>query len=169
MRCLKWSRSDAVWFTEIDDEHKEIFEALGGLQKAVSGPDAPDIRKAVEHLAASVAGHFAHEERLMRAARYPSLAWHKRQHQAAQKRVELFAQRLEQGDGSGAAELVEYLTGWLHGHTRVADRMMGAFLRNRLRCIGKLTFRAGTKPANAIDWVDTRGENMDPLATTTDL
>jgi hemerythrin len=167
---MKWSTSDAVWFTEIDDEHKEIFEAVAGLQRAGSGPAAPpDFRKAIEHLIESVAGHFAHEERLMRAARYPSLAWHRRQHEAARKRVEEFAQRLDLGDGGAAAELVEYLTPWLHGHTRVADRMLSSFLRNQLRSIGKLTFRAGTKPADAGGWVNAKGETFDPLAPTTDL
>jgi hemerythrin len=145
MRSLTWSTSDAVWFTEIDDDHKEIFEAVACLQKALSGP-APrtDVRQTVEDLIAAVAAHLAHEERLMRAARYPSLAWHKRLHEGARKQVLRFARRLEQGDERAASELAEYLTSWLQRHTRMADRMLGSFLRNQLRSIGKLTFRAET-------------------------
>ena len=33
MRSMKWSTSHAVFVTEIDDEHKEIFEAVSELQK----------------------------------------------------------------------------------------------------------------------------------------
>ena len=61
---------------------------------------------------------------------------------------------------------MEYLTGWLHNHTRVADRMMGAHLRNQRLCVGKLVFRAGTKAAEACKWVDSRGKAFDPLETT---
>jgi hypothetical protein len=41
--------------------------------------------------------------------------------------------------------------------------MMGAFLRNH-RHIGKVTFRAGTKPIDACAWTDTKGDGFDPLA-----
>ncbi len=167
MRSLQWSLSDAVWVTEIDDDHKEIFAAVANLQKLLSGagPGA-DRRKLIEDLTTSVAGHFAHEERLMRAARYPSLRWHKQQHDAARKKVEQFALRIEEQDGTAGIELVEYLKSWLHNHTRVADRMMGSFLRNQRR-VGKLTFRVGTQPMNARTWVDAKGDAFDPLATRT--
>ena len=33
MRSLKWSTSNAVFVTEIDDEHKEIFGAVSSVQE----------------------------------------------------------------------------------------------------------------------------------------
>ena len=33
MPCLQWSTSHAVFVTEIDDEHKEIFLAVGHVQE----------------------------------------------------------------------------------------------------------------------------------------
>jgi hypothetical protein len=65
--------------------------------------------------------------------------------------------------------MVEYLSSWLRDHTRVADRMMAAHLRNQRRCVIRLAFRAGTKPADACAWVDSTGNSFDPLATTTSL
>jgi hemerythrin len=163
MRALKWSTSHAVFVTEIDDEHKEIFEAVSDLQKALSGRSAaPDTGKSMERLIVCIVEHFAHEERLMRAARYGSMRWHKQQHDNARRRVEQFVPRIEQGDAKAGLELVEYLTSWLRDHTRLADRMMGAFLRNRRRCV-KLTFRAGTRPMDACDWVDSKGGKFSPV------
>ena len=161
-RALKWSTSHAVFVTEIDDEHKEIFEALSSLRMVLSshGP-ALEIRSRTEFLIACLANHFAHEERLMRAARYGSIRWHKQQHDHAGRRVEKFVLAIEQGDPQAGLALVEYLTSWLHDHTRLADRMMGAFLRNQRRGV-KLTFRAGTKPVDACDWVDSKGGKFDP-------
>ncbi|MGA2116473.1 MAG: hemerythrin family protein [Bryobacteraceae bacterium] len=164
MRSLKWSTSHAVFVTEIDDEHKEIFEALSGLQAAISSPrPSPEIGKLTERLIASIVGHFAHEERLMRAALYSSRNWHKRQHDAAKRRVGQFVLQIERGDPKAGVELVGYLTAWLRDHTRLADRMLGAFLRNHRR-VCKMTFRAGTQPAESRDWVDANGERIDPLA-----
>ncbi len=121
-----------------------------------------DTRAAIQRLTASVANHFAHEERLMRAARYASLRWHKARHDAARKRVQGFVHRIEQGETLAASELVEYLASWLHDHTRVADRMMAAALRNHRLSVGMLTFRAGTKPLDACEWVTIKGEPFEP-------
>ena len=163
MRSLKWSTSHAVFVTEIDDEHKEIFQALSNLQKVLAGGGpSPEIHKLTQRLISCIAGHFAHEERLMRAARYASLRWHKQAHDHARRRVGEFVLRIEQGDSKAGLELVEYLTSWLNDHTRLADRMMGAFLRNQQRCMWKLTFRAGTKPLDACAWVGTNGDTFDP-------
>jgi hemerythrin len=98
----------------------------------------------------------------MAAARYGSLRWHKQAHYAARRRVQQFVVRIEQGEQKAGGELVEYLTSWLNDHTGVADRMMGAFLRNHQRCMWKLTFRAGTRPADSCTWVNTNGDKFDP-------
>ena len=162
MPCLQWSTSHAVFVTEIDDEHKEIFQAVGHVQEVLtSRRPSLEIRKATQRLISSITGHFAHEERLMRAARYGSIRWHKQAHNAARRRVGEFVLRIEQGDSGAGVELVDYLTSWLNNHTRVADRMMGAFLRNQRRCM-KLTFRAGTKPMDACAWVDINGAPFNP-------
>src|ERR1700704_2530648 len=117
MRALKWSASVAVFVTDIDDQHREIFEAISNLRKAItlSGPSL-EIRKLTEHLVTSLSEHFAHEERLMHAARYGSLRWHKEKHNAARRRVRQFVQRMGQGDSEAGPELVDYLSGWLPDH-----------------------------------------------------
>ena len=162
MRSLKWSTSHAVFVPEIDDEHKDIFEAVACVQKAVvAGPPPQELRDLVERLVSCIEDHFAHEERLMNAARYSSLAWHREKHNAARRRIRQFVVRMEQGDAASAPEMVEYLTSWLPDHARLPDRMMAAYLRNHHRCMWKLTFRAGTKPLEAGLWIDVNGKRLD--------
>ena len=154
-----------MFVTEIDDEHKGIFEVVADCREIfASGCDLPRIRNATERLANRIHEHFAHEERLMRAARYGSLRWHKQSHDSARRRVKGFVLRIERDDREAGTELIEYLTSWLRDHTRLADRMMASALRNHLRCMGKLTFRAGTKPAQACGWVTINGEAFEPGA-----
>ncbi len=159
MRTLKWSISHAVFVREIDDEHKEIFDALSAFQKlSVGGGELSEVRQATERLVTRMTDHFAHEERLMRAARYDAEKWHRKMHLAAKWRVEAFVDRVMEGSPEAAEELVEYLTEWLHNHTRVADRMMAAALRNHERHVWKLTFEAGTKPLGKSKWITVTGE-----------
>lgn len=163
MLTLEWKASHVVFVTEIDDEHVEIFQSLSELQTALAtGAPHSTIRRHSEALATHSEGHFAHEERLMRAARYGSFRWHKRLHDNARRRLGQFISRLEEGEADAGPTLVEYLTSWLHGHTRLADMMLGAFLRNHRRGLYKVTFRVGTKPIDTCEWVNSKGEKFDP-------
>ena len=163
MRSLKWTTSHAVFVTEIDDQHKEIFEALSQVQKALAGADPPvELPQLTRVLVSSIVEHFAHEERLMRAARYESLRWHREKHSAAVRRVTQFVQKIEGGDAAAGLAMVAYLNSWLHEHTRLADQMLGAFLRNQERGMYKLTFQAGTKPKDSCTWVDSNGNAFNP-------
>ena len=165
MASLKWSASDAVWIEEVDDEHKEIFAAIAGFQKRLGTGSGEAIRESLERLTSAISEHFAHEERLMYACRYYSLSWHKSLHDAALGKVRYFAEGIEQGDMGAARAMIRYLKSWLRTHTRLADRMMGAYLRNEQRSVGKIVFRAGTKAADACAWVDSAGNRFDPMTT----
>jgi len=163
MRPLQWNISQAVFVTEIDDEHKEIFASVSNLLAALSSPDqlAAPI-PATRRLILGMEEHFAHEERLMRAARYDSFRWHKQKHDGALRHAQKYVNRIVQGDLKAGPALVAYLRSWLKNHTRVADMMLGAFLRNHERSLWKMTFRAGTKPMNACTWFDAQGHRFDP-------
>src|ERR1051325_8687487 len=88
MAALDWTSSHAVFVTEMDDEHAEIFAAICALRDALGAPEARSATgKAGNALVAQVDRHFAHEERLMRAARYTGFRWHKQQHDEARRRV----------------------------------------------------------------------------------
>lgn len=119
---------------EIDAEHRAIYQAAGDLQHAIeAGAPLERLLEMVHAVAATVEDHFTHEERLMQSARYGSYAWHRQQHDGARRRVAQFIGEIEAGAPGSAALLVEYLSGWLRSHTSVADRMMGAYLRNYSR------------------------------------
>jgi hemerythrin len=163
MPLLKWSTSDAVFVAEIDDEHKEIFEAVSLLQEAFAGTHhAAELVELTQGLVDRIEDHFAHEERLMRAARYESLRWHKEKHDAARKRVGQFVVEILQGEATAGPGLIDFLAEWLQQHTHTADAMLGAFLRNHRRGVIRVTFRAGTKAADACAWVDSYGRKFDP-------
>ena len=131
MRLFKWSKMHAVFIPEIDAEHKNIFRLADELRQAVvGGAPAGHARDLLRELIAKSEAHFAREERLMRATQYPGSAWHKKRHDTVRKRVKEFAPRIGGGDGQAAIALLEFLSGWLHDHVRLADCMMAAHVRN---------------------------------------
>ncbi len=162
MELLTWTISHQVFVPELDDEHQGIFVALGALQTALSHDgQVTEVLQATGSLVVSIEEHFAHEERLMRAARYASRQWHQQLHASARKRVVQYVELLREGTPGVGNDLVTYLSAWLNDHTLVADRMLGAFLRNQCR-IGKISLQASTRPIGDCAWVDKNGDPFAP-------
>jgi hemerythrin len=134
MRIFEWSDGHAVRVPAVDDEHRRLFRLCADLQRAMmAGAATTEVQSIVEDLVIHVALHFSHEEREMRSAGYSLYAWHKRQHHTARSKVRLLERRIRRGDRDAALELLEFLSGWLNDHIRLADRMLGAYLRNHQR------------------------------------
>jgi hemerythrin len=134
MRLFHWSKSNAVFVPEIDDEHRAIYQAGADLQQAFdSGAPLVCVQEILGALITVTEEHFAHEERLMRRGHYESFSWHKQQHDTARRRIKEYASQIEAGDAEAGKALNEFLSKWLHDHMGLTDRMMGAFLRNQQR------------------------------------
>ena len=126
-----WSPDNEVFLAQIDAEHRGLFQIADGLEHALAAKAPPEeTREHLRALAAHIEEHFSHEEWLMQSVRYPSLGWHRHQHDAARRRLKLFIPLIEQGNAEAADAFLEFLAGWLHDHTSLTDRMMAAFVRN---------------------------------------
>jgi hemerythrin-like metal-binding protein len=134
MSRLKWSDENAIYVPEVDAEHRSLYRLAAGLNKALaSGASAEEIDTKVRALLAEVEDHFTHEERLMRAAKYAMFGWHKGLHDSLRKRATVYAGRIRAGDRKAGRELIDFTSRWLEDHMAVADKMMGAALRNYRR------------------------------------
>ena len=131
MPLFHWTRQNTVFVPEIDAEHRAIFTMGAELERAAAA-HAPKtrLREMVRALAGHAEDHFCHEERLMREVRYQAFEWHKKQHDGVRRKLKEYTKRVEAGDREAPSELLHYLSHWLHDHTTLTDRMMGARLRN---------------------------------------
>jgi len=131
MPLFHWTKQYSVFVPEIDAEHRAIFLMGAELERAAAehAPQAR-LREMIRALAGHAEDHFTHEERLMRDARYEAFEWHKHQHDGVRRKLKEFAKRIGSDDGEAPGELLQYLSHWLHDHTALTDRMMGARLRN---------------------------------------
>ncbi len=134
MRPFKWTKANACFVPKIDDEHRAIYHDADELQRSLTAA-APEfeILEILHRLIATTEDHLLYEEGLMRSTRYEAYDWHRQQHDTLRKRLRQFVPLIEDGDRQAALTLVEFLSKWLKDHTALADRMLGAHLRNQDR------------------------------------
>jgi hemerythrin-like metal-binding protein len=122
----------------MDAEHLQIHRAVADLQAALAaGAESGELESSLRRLAQEVAGHFRHEERLMRLAQYPAYEWHKRQHATARRKLQELAAELFAGGPASTSRALDSLGGWFRDHIGVTDSMASSYLRNHERQRGK--------------------------------
>jgi len=139
MQHFKWTKAHAVYLPQVDAEHRNLFRMAEELRQAArTGLEAARVLEVVRPLLTAFQEHFAHEERVMKAAECCDYAWHKQQHDNALKRAQQFLRDIEAGNTEAPMALLEFLGRWFKDHLAVTDRMMGAHVRNYERLAAKL-------------------------------
>lgn len=134
MYYLAWSKTLTVDVPEIDADHRGLVRLAHELRRSINtGAPRRKLRPLLKDLSGHTYTHFRREERLMRSAAYPLLPWHKRRHATGRKIVTHLELCLGTGDMEASLFLLESYEGWLQDHIRLADRMLGAYLRNYQR------------------------------------
>ena len=129
MAELTWGDEYAVGVEAIDDEHKELFDAVRGLESAMARFAQPtEMGELLNKLSASTARHFADEEAMMREAKYPGLALHVANHQRLMEKVKAFAARHSQSGVTVNQHALNFLRDWLLHHIENDDVRLGAWL-----------------------------------------
>ena len=72
--------------------------------------------------------HFAAEESMISAARYPGLAGHRIKHQDLTKQAQNYVGRYERGEVSLSLQLLSFLRDWLTHHILGTNREYGPWL-----------------------------------------
>src|SRR5262245_26861444 len=138
MQHFKWTKAHAVYLPQVDAEHRNLFRMAEEIHLAArAGAEAARILELVRPFLAAIEEHFAHEERIMKAAAVPDYDWHKLQHDTARKRSKSFADDIESGSAEAPMEMLEFLSRWFKDHMGLTDRMMGAHVRNYERLHAK--------------------------------
>jgi hemerythrin len=123
MQPWHWTAEIGTFQPEFDAEHRELMRLCDDLNHAVQAADTQQIQEILRHLAAELASHFAHEERLMRQKRLDGYDWHKQQHDHARRRLHTLSK-------TAPGDVPSFLANWVRDHASVADRIMASRLRN---------------------------------------
>jgi hemerythrin-like metal-binding protein len=139
MALIEWREDFSVGVPEVDHEHRELIELInqahaelgGGVSGAALSAEALPHDSAAEFLGeihARIAGHFALEEKVMRAARYDHLGRHKAAHEILLDDIREFMDACETGQALDQAAFGARLADWFGEHFRTED----AHLHGRL-------------------------------------
>src|SRR5208282_5272642 len=113
----------AVGVGAIDDEHKELFDAVHAFELAMTrNTEAAEIRALLHHLTAATVKHFTHEEAMMREAKFPGLTLHSMNHRRLMEKLDAFTVRFSRDGAAINRHALSFLRDWLVHHVENDDR-----------------------------------------------
>lgn len=131
--AIQWEESLSIGVTEVDNQHKELFNRFNALLDACNqGKGRHEVDQLLLFLHDYIKTHFAAEEQLQLSHNYPGYSSHKIQHDAFMKKVDHFARQL-QNDGPTISLVIEVnqtLVGWLIDHISKEDQALGRHLQH---------------------------------------
>jgi hemerythrin-like metal-binding protein len=127
---LEWTPEFAVHVPEIDRDHQFQFGLVNRLHEAMlAGQGAEILGTLLAELTKFTRDHFAREEKIMVAMRYPEMPAHVQQHDQIRRRVTEVEARFERGETAITIELMLFLSDWIRNHTMVTDSRLGDYIQ----------------------------------------
>jgi hemerythrin len=129
---LKWSATLETGYSEIDEQHKHMFNDLRNVIAAVKeGRAQPLVSAALANVEDYVARHFELEESLMETFSYPELAKHRADHKEFHEEL-LHIGEMYRKNGHSALITIKLQTcvvRWMHEHIKGSDKKLVNFLK----------------------------------------
>ncbi|MDR2136132.1 MAG: hemerythrin family protein [Treponema sp.] len=129
-----WDKSLEVGNQMIDEQHKQLIDALNSFLNARTGQKSnSELKKSLDFLNDYTIKHFYEEERLQKKYEYPDYENHKKLHEGLKKVVrELQTQLIMKGPSDALFDDVQIKVGdWLIAHIKSQDVKIGAHLKSK--------------------------------------
>lgn len=130
MPIMTWSDSYSVNSSEIDNQHKKLFDLINELNDAMGkGAGAEALGKTLTALADYARVHFADEERMLTRVNYPELATQKSEHAAFVQKVTDLNTQYRAGKVAMTISVMEFLKNWLTHHIMQVDKRYSSYIK----------------------------------------
>jgi len=122
MAFVQWNDALVTGHAEIDADHKKLVSYVNELHEALSKGKGKDVLGPIlDKLIVYTRQHFAREEMVWAAGRYPQLATHKKQHADLLATVDDFKKQYDTGKILLTLEVMDFLGDWLTKHILGSD------------------------------------------------
>jgi len=130
MPFLSWSKDYSIKIRAIDNDHKELFDCVNELHRAIQdGDNDEEVSYAISLLARYVKEHFDREEQLMAKYGYPKVAEHKAEHQKLRRMVQaIWRIHADTPTRIDTDKLLAFLCEWLTKHILGSDMRYARYL-----------------------------------------
>lgn len=133
MSLFQWKDDYLVGQSEIDYQHKRLFQLADQLHTAMAGGKGKDaLAKTLAELIDYTKRHFAAEEKLMQQSSYPEYIQHKAAHDKLTAQVVQFQTEFVAGKSVVTIQLLQFLKDWLQHHIGKTDRKIAVYLSQRV-------------------------------------
>jgi hemerythrin len=129
----KWDSSLEVGYELIDNQHKQLFQAIYDLIDNCDGAHSGEqLKKSMDFLNSYTIKHFFEEEQIQQKYNYPDFPNHKKLHDGFKEVVKDFSHRLilEGVSKELAEEVRKKIYDWLVSHIKIQDKKLGIHLKS---------------------------------------
>ena len=135
--AILWRKSLETGFTEIDEQHQEIFKRANQLieiNKSTEGRKEgyERARELLDFLQDYIVHHFKEEEKIQRKYDYPNYEEHKKIHDDLLQQTNELAEKFKHQEKqlTELAELNQFILNWLTKHIDQQDRKVVKYIKN---------------------------------------
>ena len=141
---VKWSQTFSVGIKLIDDQHKGLLNLVNDLFNHVGGDEASErayFQKVIQTAVNYVKVHFATEEKIMIATKFPGYLEHKKAHDTFVLTVVDNIRDFEAGKKFTLSGFTKFLKEWVLTHIAIMDKQYFAYFKHiaTRNSSGKLT------------------------------
>jgi len=132
---LKWDKSLELGYSEIDDQHRSVFEHFEKLSQAARQANVKEILEELSFFLCDFAkDHFAAEEKIMAEYGYPAIELQKHQHAEFTRFATDFKEKIEREGVTPelAIEATGKLLNWIIQHIRRHDKDLVEYIKASL-------------------------------------
>jgi hemerythrin len=122
---VKWSSTFSVGVRLVDDQHKELLKLTNDLFNHCVGDEEAErtyFKKVISKAVDYVKVHFATEEKIMIATKFPGYWEHKREHDAFVLTVVEQVRAFNEGKPFTLLTFTKFLKEWILTHIAVTDK-----------------------------------------------
>lgn len=129
MSLIQWRDDYSLGVPEVDHEHRELIDGINRLHADIgTGADVSYVEAALGEIHASIAAHFALEEKHMVARRYDQFAAHKADHERLLDDILDMMDEVRASDHYDPEPLSQRLSEWFGEHFRTHDARLHRWL-----------------------------------------
>jgi hemerythrin len=144
LELVKWSATFSVGIKLIDDQHKGLLDLVNDMFNHSTGDEASErayFQKIIQTTVDYVKVHFATEEKIMIATKFPGYAEHKRAHDVFVLTVVDNIRDFEAGKKFTLAGFTKFLKEWVLTHIAIMDKQYFSYFKQiaTRKTDGKLT------------------------------
>jgi hemerythrin-like metal-binding protein len=128
---LHWSREMSVGIEVVDNEHRELAQAINELHAAIADIDKQSLTSPLLLKVAELTrAHFASEEMMMAANNYLGAALHAFKHLYLMQQLDALVARVNRGGFKLNEHSLKFLHDWFSTHIQKEDAQFAVWLND---------------------------------------